>query len=281
MKKTIFFLLAFIFTAFVSPILRYYLTAIFISVATPKWLIGVLVPVVTWFIVFVLLLLLFFKPLMLQDYLKEQEFIAVEPDEFPQLDVNSLQRYTKTLELAGFVQLIDFTIMVSGKQKLGFARLFLHAQHDCWVEVNQMFLSGKLMPVAATIISTLKPDWSLSTTDRKMSGFLLGLTYIISHPRGLWINQPSITPSKLLEIHLHKLQQIANTLTLEVTKLTDTSPDAYFDFQHRERIKRKQALQRKNMIVGIAKALISAVNPQREWMGEYGDAVATKMQSRR
>ena len=277
MKKIILFVLAFIVTAFVSPIVRYYLIGIFRILAVPVWLIAVLVPVVTWFIVFLLLLLLFFKPLMLQAYLKEQEFIAVEPDEFSQLNVNSLERYTKALESAGLVKLIDFT-MVSDQEKPGFARLFFHPRHYCWVEVNQMFLSGKLMPVTATIISTLEPDWSLSTTDRKMSGFLLGLTYLLNHPRSLWINQPSVTPSKLLQIHLQRLRQIANTLTLEVTELSDASPDAYFDLQRRERIKRKQALQRKNIIVGIAEVLISAVNPKREWMGDYQKAVATKRQ---
>lgn len=277
MKKIILFVLAFIVTAFVSPIVRYYLIGILRFLAAPAWLIAVLVPVLTWLIGFVLLLLLFFKPLVLQDYLKEQEFVAVEPDEFSQLDVKSLQHYTNALESAGFAKLIDFT-MVYSKHKPGFARLFFHPQHYCWVEVNQMFLLGRLMPVAATIISTLEPDWSLSTTDRKTSGFLLGLIYLLSHPRSLWINQPSVTLSKLLERHLQRLRQIANTLTLEVTELSDASPDAYFDFQRRERIKRKQTLQRKNMIVGIAEVLISAVNPKREWMGDYQKAVTTKRQ---
>ncbi|PSB06265.1 hypothetical protein C7B69_24400 [filamentous cyanobacterium Phorm 46] len=277
MKKIILFVLAFIVTAFVSPIVRYYLIGILRFLAAPAWLIAVLVPVLTWLIDFVLLLLLFLKPLLLQDYLKEQEFVAVEPDEFSQLDVKSLQHYTNALESAGFAKFIDFT-MVYSKQKPGFARLFFHPQHYCWAEINQTFLSGRLMPVAATIISTLEPDWSLSTTDRKTSGFLLGLIYLLGHPRSLWINQPSVTPSKLLQIHLQRLRQIANTLTLEVTELSDASPDAYFDFQRRERIKRKQALQRKNMIVGIAEVLISAVNPKREWMGDYQKAVATKRQ---
>jgi len=244
-------------------------------VATPEWLIGILVPVVDWFIVFSLLLLMFVKPFILQDFSKDQEFIPVDANEFPQLDINSLQRYTDALESVGFVQLIDFTIVSESRC---FVRLFVHPQHCCWVEVNQMFLLGKLRPVVANIISTLEPDWSLSTTDRKTSGFLLGLTYLINHPRGLWINQPSVTLSKLLETHLQRLRQIANTLTLEVTELTDTSPDAYFALQRRERIKNKQTLQRKNMIVGFAEFLISAVNPKREWMGDYQNAVATKRQ---
>lgn len=276
MKKILLFVLAFIVTAFVSPIIRYYLIGILRFLAAPAWLIDVLVPVVTWLIGFVVLMLLFFKPLMLQDYLKKQEFVAVEPDEFPQLDVKSLQQYTNALESAGFAKFIDFTV-ISGKQKSGFARLFFHPKHYCWAEVNQIVLSGRLMPVAVTIISTLEPDWSLSTTDRKTSGFLLGLIYLLGHPRSLWINQPSVTPSKLLQIHLQRLRQIANTLTLEVTELSDASPDAYFDFKRRERIKRKQALQRKNMIFGIAEVLLFAMNPKQEWMGEYRDAVATKM----
>lgn len=70
-------------------------------------------------------------------------------------------------------------------------------------------------------------------------------------------------------------------MNIKVTELTDTSLDAYFTFQREERIKRKQALQRKNTIVGAIEALLFAVNPKQEWMGEYGDVAATKMQSKR
>lgn len=277
MKKTIFFVIAFIFSAFASPMVRYYLTAILRIVATPEWLIGILVPVVTWFIVFSLLLLMFVKPLILQDLSKDQEFIPADADEFPQLDINSLQRYTDALESAGFVQLIDFTIVSENRC---FARLFVHPQHYCWAEVSQIFFkSKKPMPIGASIMSSLEPDWSLSTTDKKVSSFLFGIMHMWRQPRTLWISKPGISSSKLLQTHLQRLGKIVSTLNLEVTELTDTSPDFYFALEREARIKRKQALQRKNIIVGVVEALLFAVNPKQEWMGEYGDAVATKMRS--
>ncbi|MEG3846181.1 hypothetical protein QT971_02215 [Microcoleus sp. herbarium19] len=277
MKKIFFFVLAFIFSAFVTPIVRYYLTAILRSVAAPGWLIGVLVPVVTWFIVFTLLLLLFGKPIFLEELSKDIKFVPVEPDEFPQLDAKSLQRYTDALESVGFVKLIDFKI-VGGQ--ISFVRLFVHPQHSCWAEVGQIFFkSRKPMPIAVTIGSALEPNWSLSTGDIKISSLLFGIGYMMRHPRTLWISKPGVTPSKLLQTHLQRRGQIISTLNLEVTELTDTSLAAYFTFQLEERIKRKQVLQRKNIIVGLIEALLFAVNPKQEWMGEYGDAVATKMRS--
>lgn len=137
------------------------------------------------------------------------------------------------------------------------------------------------MPIGASIISSLEPDWSLSTTDKKLSGFLFGIMYMWRQPRTLWISQPGVTPSKLLQTHLQRLGKIVSTLNLEVTELTDTSPDFYFALEREARIKRKQALQRKNIIVGVLETLLFAVNPKQEWMGEYGDAVATKMRSGR
>lgn len=130
-------------------------------------------------------------------------------------------------------------------------------------------------------MSSLEPDWSLSTTDKKLSGFLFGIMYMWRQPRALWINKPGISLSKLLQTHLQRLGKIVSTLNLEVTELTDTSPDFYFALEREARIKRKQAFQRKNIIVGVVEALLFAVNPKQEWMGEYGDAVATKMRSGR
>lgn len=279
MKRNVSFVLAFIFGAFLSEIVRHYLTAIFTGLAGPESLILIFVPVVGLWIIVVLSLLLFAKPVFLQEQSKEQQFIPVDADEFPQLDINSLQEYTDALESAGFVQVIDFTIVSESRC---FVRLFVHPQHYCWAEVGQIFLkSQKPMPIAASITNALEPNWSLSTTDRKVNGFLFGISYIWRHPRTLWISKPGVTPSKLLQTHLHRRGQIVSTMNIKVTELTDTSLDAYFTFQREERIKRKQALQRKNTIVGAIEALLFAVNPKQEWMGEYGDVAATKMQSKR
>ena len=277
MKKTIFFILAFIFGAFLSGMARHYLTAIFKGLTGLESLILIFVPVVVLWIIVILSLLLSAKPVFLQEQSKEQQFIPVDADEFPQLDINSLQEYTDALESAGFVQLIDFTIVSESRC---FVRLFVHPQHYCWAEVGQIFFkSKKPMPIAASITNALEPNWSLSTTDRKVDRFLFGISYIWRHPRTLWISKPGVTPSKLLQTHLQRRGQIVSTINIEVTELTDTSLDVYFAFQREERIKRKQALQRKSTIVGVVEALLFAVNPKQEWMGEYGDAVATKMRS--
>ena len=130
--------------------------------------------------------------------------------------------------------------------------------------------------MAIAIISKLEPDWSFSSTDRKIRGLLSGLGCMMRHPRTLWISQPSVTSIELLQTHLQQLQQIANTLNLEITKFTDYSPDIYFDFQQTEKIKRKQAFQRKNMILGLVEALNFVVNPKDEWLGNYQNTVAIK-----
>jgi len=274
-KKIILYAIAFIFGAFLWPFLTYYLTAIFKGLARPESLILIFVPVMVLWIIVILSLLLSAKPVFLQELSKDLEFVPVDADEFPQLDINSLQRYTDALESAGFVQLTDFTIVSENRC---FVRLFVHPQHYCWAEVGQMFFkSKKPMPIAASITSALEPNWSLSTTDREVNRFLFGISYMWRHPRTLWISKPGVTPSKLFQTHLQRLRQIVSTLNLEVTELTDTSLDAYCALEREARIKRKQVIQRKNTIVGLIEVLLFAVNPKQEWMGEYGEAVAKKI----
>lgn len=276
MKKIIVFAIIFIFCWFLTPFLKYYLTAIFTNLALPGWSIGVLAAVVSWFITFVLSVLLFLKPLVLQDLSKEQEFILADPYEFPQLDVESLQRYTEDLESIGFVKIIDFKIST---QQVSFARIFLHPQHQCWAEVSQIFLHTKSMPIISTIMSVFDNGYSLSSSDRKLSGLLFGRNFIIRHPQILWMSHPGITQNKLLEIHLQRRREIAHILNLKIAEVTDDSLDVYCDFQRELRIKRKQDFQRKNIAIGLVESLLFDVNPKQEWMGEYGDAVATKMRS--
>lgn len=62
-------------------------------------------------------------------------------------------------------------------------------------------------------------------------------------------------------------------------EVTDDSLDVCCDFQQELRLKRKQAFQRKNIAVGLIEALLFDVSPKSEWMGNYRNAIATKMRT--
>jgi hypothetical protein len=130
-------------------------------------------------------------------------------------------------------------------------------------------------------MSVFDNGYSLSTSDRKVSGLLFGRNYIIRHPRSLWMSQPGITQKKNLQIHLQRRREIAHILNLKIAEVTDDSLDVYCDFLRELRLKRKQDFQRKNIAIGLVESLLFDVNPKQEWMGEYQEAVATKMGSGR
>lgn len=269
MKKLLVYISIFIFSSvffrIVNPILKNSLLQIFVNLGVPQWLLP-LAYIIPSILIFVLVFLVFTKFLIVTSLPKTVEFLPVHPDEFPELDLNSLEKYTRDLESLGFTKLMDYKL--GGEAVRGLARLFAHPEFYCFAEVNQMFPSGKKpTSVQSVITSYLEQDWSLSTTDRQTLGFNSGLIYMMRRPRSLWNSEPLATPTELVEIHLKRRQQIS--IDLGVSILTDISADAYLAEARKAARDRKEVIKRKNIVVGFWEAFMFAKNPRLEWMGEY------------
>src|SRR5262245_48094932 len=57
------------------------------------------------------------------------DFLSVKPEDFPEIDFESLNSYTEALEALGFTHALDYTTKTDVPLGRGFARLFTHAAH--------------------------------------------------------------------------------------------------------------------------------------------------------
>jgi hypothetical protein len=71
-------------------------------------------------------------------------FPPATPAQFPMLNVEDLDRYSRELEGMGFTRLLDFSLVSNSRANTpSFRRLFAHTRHHCFAVVNQFFPRGK------------------------------------------------------------------------------------------------------------------------------------------
>jgi len=181
-------------------------------------------------------------------------------EEFSELDLNALFKYTEQLEGLGFIKVVDYKLETAN----GLSRLFSHSQHSCFADVFQIIPVGKEpTPVFCTIHSALEDGWTLSTTIVQPDG----IKTMWRNPKSLWTYHPNATSAELLQIHLERRQQIVDDL--QVHPLTDLSWEFYFIQQQKGTVQRRETLQRKNIVIALIEATLFEMNPQSEWMGDY------------
>lgn len=190
------------------------------------------------------------------------DFIGLDPDQL------WLYQQTSILESLGFKKLIDFEL--EGSSNPGLARLFIHPQQYCWVEVSQIRatsgeMSGEIITQTA-ISSILDEEWTISNVNRAPFSFE-GISYIWRHPRKLRMFLPNISLAEMFENHLRFRQKMLTDLG--ITLSTDLSWNAYQEAQQRYLDHMKRSLQRKPLLVSMIEATQFELNPKSEWLGDY------------
>lgn len=203
--------------------------------------------------------------LVLQSTPEQWGFVPAHPQQFPRLDGGALNAYTATLQGLGFQWILDYTLVQPGATLgSGFARLFFHPTHQCYAELGQVFPPNQApTPLCCTYMSTVGADWSLSTTNRAADG----ITYMLRRAKSLWSSHPKQDAPALLRSHLEKRTDIATTLALPVR--ADLSWDAYWVAEQQSQAERRAVLRRRNMVIGLAEAMLFRLFPKTEWMGDY------------
>jgi hypothetical protein len=212
-------------------------------------------------IAFYLLMLTFCQLLMIINESKAVEYIQTSIDEVPSLDWRPLEQYTFELESLGFDRLMDYK--PSNLSRPGLGRLFAHKEERCFAEVNQ--ISG--LPTVCVISSVFTDKWALSNLNHQFTGFFGGLMYMRRRKRSLWIAQPDRRPAELLNNHRERRAQIMSDLEIET--LPDLSAASYFDREKWEAKQRLHILKTKWIVFGLIEAVIFAIAPKSEWMGDY------------
>jgi len=190
---------------------------------------------------------------------------AAQLHEFPNLDGDTLQRYTHVFQNLGFVWVTDYTLTQENSMGgNGFGRLFIHPQHHCYAEINQTFMNGRAAnPVGFMIASGMEGGYQLSTTNRKPDGG----TWILRRPKSLWTSHPTAAPAALLQTHLERRQALSRELGVGIR--TDASWDAYYAQEQIDTRARREVVKKKPMIVILAEMILFTLSPKLEWMGSH------------
>src|SRR5262249_41025279 len=128
----------------------------------------------------------------------QYSFPSAVPEQYPMLDREALDRYTRDFEGLGFTRIGDFSLAPTDPSKPipVFLRLFSHPRQQCFAETGQVFPPGKTtMPFGCAIMSSLEDDWKVTVADRKP----LPAQVLIRLPRSLSRSFPGLPVSVLFD----------------------------------------------------------------------------------
>jgi hypothetical protein len=197
-------------------------------------------------------------------------FPPATPSQFAALDLDALDRYTRTLEGMGFVRLLDFSLESDLTTTVPcFCRLLVHTRHHCFAEVSQFFPKGKNpLPLKCSIQSSLQGGWTLSFSDRKphATGSLL------RRRRALVISMPDVAMGDLLHAFLKMRDQVC--LDLGIAPVNNDTLQAYKDKMQRSASELREAVQQKSFVKGLPEVYLRQLSllktkPEYVWLGDY------------
>jgi hypothetical protein len=241
-------------------------------VASLIWL-GVLLLIILWRFgswIHVLFTFATMKSRVLKNMATSFSFPPSTPAQFPMLDLEALDRYTRAFEGMGFTRLLDFSLVSdSANQPPSFCRLFAHTRHHCFGEVSQIFPKGKApMPLKCSIQSCLQNSWTLSFSDRKPQA----ASSLTRRPKALGICMPDTNPPELLQAFLRMREQVC--LDLGIQTVNDDSLDAYIAKSQRSATEMREAVQNKSFVKGVPEVYLRKLSllqtkPEYVWLGDY------------
>jgi hypothetical protein len=197
-------------------------------------------------------------------------FPPATPAQFPSLDLDALDRYTREMERMGFTRLLDCSpTSDSPHSQPGFSRIFAHTRHHCWGVINQMFPRGrKPMPMRCGFESCLQNGWTLSFSNRKP----VAVSSLVRRKKALAVSMPEATPSDLLQAFLKMREQVC--LDLGISPLNDDSLEAYIRWIQRAAGEMRDAVEQKSFMRGLPEVYLRRftllkTKSEYVWLGDY------------
>jgi len=197
-------------------------------------------------------------------------FPPATPAQFPMLDLDALDRYTRELEGMGFTRLLDFSLVSdSATNPPSFCRLFAHVRHHCFGELSQIFPKGKAaLPLKCCIQSCLQNGWSVSFANRKP----LAAGSLLRRKKAIGVFMPDVPIPELLPAFLKMRDQVC--FDLGISAVNDDTLQAYIGTMQRAIGEMRAAVQEKNFVKGVPevylrKFSLMKTKPEYVWLGDY------------
>jgi hypothetical protein len=210
------------------------------------------------------------KGRVLKNMATQYSFPPATPAQFPALDLNALERYTREFEGMGFTRLLDYSLVSdSATSPPCFCRLMAHTRYHCFGEISQIFPKGKArLPLKGSIQSCLQDGWTLSFSDRKPQA----ASSLLRRRKALGICMPEASTSELLQAFLKMRDQVC--LDLGIQPVNDDTLQAYINKMQRAATEMREATQEKNFLKGVPeyyfrKVALLQTKPEYVWLGDY------------
>jgi len=210
------------------------------------------------------------KERVLKSMATQYSFPPATPAQFPALDLDALDRYTREFEGMGFTRLLDYSLVSdSATTPPCFCRLMAHTRYHCFGEISQIFPKGKsALPLKSSIQSCLQDGWTLGFSNRKPQAS----SSLLRRRKALGVCMPDAGPSELLQAFLKMRDQVC--LDLGIQPANDDTLQAYINKTQRSATEMREATQEKNFLKGVPEVYLRKVSllqtkPEYVWLGDY------------
>lgn len=210
------------------------------------------------------------KRRILKNMATSYSFPPATPAQFPALDIQNLDRYTRELEGMGFTRLLDFSLVSdSPVHPPSFCRLLAHTRHHCFGVISQMFPRGKApLPLRCSYEGCLQDGWTLAFSNRKPQA----TSSLLRRRKALGVCMPDATSSELLQSFLKMREQVC--LDLGISPVNDDTLQAFINKTQRAVGELREAVQQKNFVKGLPEVYLRKFSllkakPEYIWLGDY------------
>jgi hypothetical protein len=210
-----------------------------------SWMVSCLLGPMLFVALVAVALVLAIKRALLLNWPRDLDLTPAKTEDFPDLDLATIESKCQALHALGFVQLADFTQSShTGKPTPYFARILANEELGCYAEASQLFPRGRAAhAVGVTMMSVFGPagateqrestfatpatpplpepsspvvpqqgEWTLATTDRAPDG----VVWALRSPQRMMTRHPGASPEQLLQKHLALRQEVQRVLAESV-----------------------------------------------------------------
>jgi hypothetical protein len=208
----------------------------------------------------------------------QYSFPSAVPEQYPMLDREALERYTRDFEAIGFTRIGDYSLAPTDPARAipVFVRLFSHPRQQCFAEIGQVFPPGKApLPFGCAIMSSLEDDWKVTVADRKPQA----ASVLIRLPRSVSRSFPGTPVAVLFEKFVQFRSQVC--ADLGIRPLSNATLQDYIADQQKNAALRKETVANRSLTVGLGKYYGQkfGMNQDKEcyeWLGDYPKVAAER-----
>ena len=208
----------------------------------------------------------------------QYSFPSAVPEQYPMLDREALERYTRDFEAIGFTRIGDYSLAPTDPARAipVFMRLFSHPRQQCFAEIGQVFPPGKAsLPFGCAIMSSLEDDWKVTMADRKPQA----ASVLIRLPRSVSRSYPGMPVAGLFERFIQFRSQVC--ADLGVRPLSNSTLQDYIADQQKHAALRKETVANRSLTVGLGKYYGQKFGMHQdkecyEWLGDYPKVAAER-----